>query len=159
MQEMQDRSRAKNIPWRRKWQLTLVFLLGKSKGQRSLTVVHGVTKSQTQLKQMSRQAWFLWRKLFFHRRTTWQSPMWGTHLNVTFIQVNKSGANSLLKYALTRQPWLLEMLESNNWAKFLNIFYFLTNIYVVLITLIHAKYDNKNFTNVHSFYMHNSPGK
>ena len=37
-----------------------------------------------------------------------------THLNVTFIQVNKAGANSLLKYALTRQPWLPEMLESNN---------------------------------------------
>ena len=33
-------------PWRRKWQLTPVFLPGKFHGQRSL-VVHGVAKSQT----------------------------------------------------------------------------------------------------------------
>ena len=40
----------KKIPWRRKWQLTPVFLPGKSHGQRSLAgSVHGVTKSQTWL--------------------------------------------------------------------------------------------------------------
>ena len=40
----------RKIPWRRKWQPTPVFLLGKFHGQRSLGVtVHGVTKSQTQL--------------------------------------------------------------------------------------------------------------
>ena len=34
------------MPWRRKWQLTPVFLPGKSHGQRSLVVtVHGVAKS------------------------------------------------------------------------------------------------------------------
>jgi len=33
------------IPWRRKWQPTPVFLLGKSCGQRSWqATVHGVTK-------------------------------------------------------------------------------------------------------------------
>ena len=39
------------IPWRRKWQLAPVFLLGKSHGQRSLggATVHGVAKSWTQL--------------------------------------------------------------------------------------------------------------
>ena len=42
------------IPWRRKWQPTPVFLPGKSHGQRSLAgYVHGVTKSQTRLKQLS----------------------------------------------------------------------------------------------------------
>ena len=37
--------------WRRKWQPTPVFLPGKFHGQRSLAgyLVHGVTKSQTQL--------------------------------------------------------------------------------------------------------------
>ena len=36
------------IPWRRKWQPTLVFLPGKSPGQGSLmATVHGVTKSWT----------------------------------------------------------------------------------------------------------------
>ena len=41
-------------PWRRKWQPTPVFLPGKSHGQRSLrATVHGVTQSQTQLKQLS----------------------------------------------------------------------------------------------------------
>ena len=37
------------IPWRRKWQLTSVFLSGKFHGQRSLAsyLVHGATESQT----------------------------------------------------------------------------------------------------------------
>ena len=36
------------IPWKRAWQLTPVFLPGKSHGQRSLVgyTVHGVTKSR-----------------------------------------------------------------------------------------------------------------
>ena len=42
------------IPWRRKWQPTLVFLPEKSHGQRSLVgMVHGVKKSQTE--QLSTQ--------------------------------------------------------------------------------------------------------
>ena len=41
------------IPWRRTWQPTWVFLLGESHGQRSLAaIVHRVTQSQTQLKQL-----------------------------------------------------------------------------------------------------------
>ena len=36
------------IPWRRKWQLTPVFLPGKFHGQRNL-VAQGVAKSQTRL--------------------------------------------------------------------------------------------------------------
>ena len=35
------------IPWRRKWQLTPVFLSGKPHGQRA--TVHGVAKSRTRL--------------------------------------------------------------------------------------------------------------
>ena len=40
------------IPWRRNWQPTLVSLPGELHGQRSLMgyTVHGVSKSQTQLK-------------------------------------------------------------------------------------------------------------
>ena len=35
----------RKIPWRRKWQPTLVFLPGKSHGQKSLgATVHGVTE-------------------------------------------------------------------------------------------------------------------
>ena len=42
------------IPWRRAWQPTPVFLPGESHGQRSpVAMVHGVTKSQTWLKQLS----------------------------------------------------------------------------------------------------------
>ena len=39
------------ISWKRKWQPTLVFLLGKSHGQRNLVgyTLHGVAKSRTQL--------------------------------------------------------------------------------------------------------------
>ena len=38
----------RKIPWRRKWQLTSVFLPGKSYGQRSLAAtVHEITKSWT----------------------------------------------------------------------------------------------------------------
>ena len=41
-------SRVRNIPQRRKWQLTPGFLPGKSHGQRSLmATVQGVTNSQT----------------------------------------------------------------------------------------------------------------
>ena len=45
----------RKIPWRREWQPTLVFLPGKSHGQRSLEgyTVHGIAKSWTQLKQLS----------------------------------------------------------------------------------------------------------
>ena len=38
---------ARKIPWRRKWQTTPVFFLGKSHGQRSLagySTAHGVIK-------------------------------------------------------------------------------------------------------------------
>ena len=44
-------------PWRKAWQLTPVFLLGESHGQRSPTLglrSVGVTKSQTQLKHLTR---------------------------------------------------------------------------------------------------------
>ena len=42
------------ISWRREWQSTSVFLLRESHGQRSLgATVHGIPKSQTQLKQLS----------------------------------------------------------------------------------------------------------
>ena len=46
MQETQVHSMGHEILWRREWQPTLVFLPGKSHGQKSLAV-HGVTKSQT----------------------------------------------------------------------------------------------------------------
>ena len=40
----------RTIPWRRAWQPTPVFLLGKSYGQRTWwAIVHGVAKSQTRL--------------------------------------------------------------------------------------------------------------
>ena len=44
------------IPWRRKWLPTLVFLPGKSHGQKSLVGVHGVAKCWTQLKPFSMHA-------------------------------------------------------------------------------------------------------
>ena len=44
MQETQVDLWVGKIPWRRKWQLTPVFLPGKSHGQRA--TVHGVTKIQ-----------------------------------------------------------------------------------------------------------------
>ena len=42
----------RNIPWRRKWQPTLIFLSGESHGQRSLAgyIAHRVAQSWTQLK-------------------------------------------------------------------------------------------------------------
>ena len=50
------------IPWRGKWQTTPVFLPDKLHGQRSLvdSLVHGVTKSQTQLRE--RVDGRFWRK-------------------------------------------------------------------------------------------------
>ena len=45
----------KSPPWRRNWQATPVFMPGESHRQSSLMgyTVHGVTKSWTQLKQLS----------------------------------------------------------------------------------------------------------
>ena len=40
MQEMQVQSQVGKIPWRKKWQPTPVFLLGKSHGQRRLAGYH-----------------------------------------------------------------------------------------------------------------------
>ena len=48
MQETWVQSLGQEIPWRRKWQPTPVFVPGKSHRQRSLAV-HGVAKSQTRL--------------------------------------------------------------------------------------------------------------
>ena len=46
------------FPWRRAWQPTPVFLLGKSHEQRSWqTLVHEVTKSQTQLNLLNMHAY------------------------------------------------------------------------------------------------------
>ena len=48
--ETQVQSFGGEITWRRKWLPTLIFLSGKSYGQKSLVaIVHGVSKSWTQL--------------------------------------------------------------------------------------------------------------
>ena len=54
MWETQVRSLVWEIPWRRKWQPTSVFLAAKSHGQKSLvgynpSTLHGVTNSWIQL--------------------------------------------------------------------------------------------------------------
>ena len=50
-QEIQVPSLGGKIPWRRKWQLTPVFLPGNSMDRGAWwATVHGVTKSQTQLR-------------------------------------------------------------------------------------------------------------
>ena len=58
MQEMYRRPGfnpwVRKIPWRKKWQPTLVFLPGESQGQMSL---HGVAKSQTQLSTHNTRTW------------------------------------------------------------------------------------------------------
>ena len=50
------------IPWRRKWQPTPVFLLGKSHGQRGTwwATVHGVTKYQTWFSTNNNSLLFMW---------------------------------------------------------------------------------------------------
>ena len=54
MQEMQVQSLGQEIPWRRKWQPTPVFLPEKSHGQISLaTTVHGVIKESDMTEQLS----------------------------------------------------------------------------------------------------------
>ena len=44
------------IPWRRAWQPPPVFLPGESHGQRSLVIVHRVTRSRTWLKWLNKHA-------------------------------------------------------------------------------------------------------
>ena len=58
------------ISWRRAWQPTPVFLLGKSHGQRSLMVYSlWITKSQTRLKWFSMHAMFQQRYLMVWHKT------------------------------------------------------------------------------------------
>ena len=55
--------RVGKIPWRRAWLPTPVFLPGQSYGQKSLAAtVHRVTKSRTQLKQLSMHSCLLMGK-------------------------------------------------------------------------------------------------
>ena len=57
------------IPYRRAWQPTPVFLLGKSHGQRSLVdLVHGVSHGQTTKKQLSK-AQHHFRKKMHHEQS------------------------------------------------------------------------------------------
>ena len=53
------------IPWRRRWQLTPIFLPGKSHGQRSLAgyIVNGITKSQTGLSDWAQHSMLRLEKL------------------------------------------------------------------------------------------------
>ena len=55
LQETQVCSLVGTIPWRRKWQATLVFLPGESQGQRGAwrAGVHSVTKSWPRLKRLT----------------------------------------------------------------------------------------------------------
>ena len=65
MQEMHICFPGWEIPWRREWQPTLVFLPGESHGQKSLGApVHKVTKSRTRLKQLSMHTYLLSQFLF-----------------------------------------------------------------------------------------------
>ena len=51
---LETHSQVRKIPWRRKCLPTPVFMPGEFHGQKSLVgIVHGITKSQTQLKQLS----------------------------------------------------------------------------------------------------------
>ena len=77
------------IPWRRAWESTPVFLPGESHGQRSLAGYSPwVTKSQTQLKQLSRHTHSIiciYRSLFIqmHMKSIWLLPSLGTHKATT----------------------------------------------------------------------------
>ena len=53
MQETRVQSLGPEIPWRRKWQPNPVLLPRKSHGWRSLVYIHGVTKSQKQLSDLT----------------------------------------------------------------------------------------------------------
>ena len=63
------------IPWRRAWPPTPVFLPGEFPGQRSLSgyIVHGVAKSQTRRKQLTRRYVLDVTSFAFHRKSTSKS--------------------------------------------------------------------------------------
>ena len=100
------RDMGQDIPWRRAWQPTPVFLPGESHGQRSLMTAHRVTKSQTRLKQLgmhpskalmpvvyfpslSQRAdlYLLYPSdLFWHIMKNWQNPVSGISWTVQWIR-------------------------------------------------------------------------
>ena len=63
MQETQVQSLGQEIPWRRKWQPTLAFLLGKSHGQRSLTGYSPWGRKTVRHDLMTKQQWYNFQKV------------------------------------------------------------------------------------------------
>ena len=69
MQEMWVRSLSQEHPWRKKWQPTPVFLLGKYHGQRNLAgYSHGIAKHRTQLSN--------WTHTHTHTPLNTSVPFW-----------------------------------------------------------------------------------
>ena len=57
MQETQVQFLLRNIPWRRKWQATLVFLPGESHGQRSYSPLGHKERDTTEHSILGRHYW------------------------------------------------------------------------------------------------------
>ena len=104
----------RKIPWRRKWQLTPIFLLGKSQGQRSLV---GSSpwgpKSQTQL---SNRTWTCRVSHSYTQVTLWQAARKG-HLVAPFDWgAEESNLQSLfLEQKKAHQPLLLALEGIARW--------------------------------------------
>ena len=106
------------IPWSRKWQPTLVFLPGKSHGQRSLVdTVHGVVWSWTRLKRLSRHAhttsprntcqWnqllpVEWKKLFsVPFKPPWLDVLYEQHRGTLLCHLNANVSQLLIPTTVT----------------------------------------------------------
>ena len=89
MQETQVPSLVGKVPWITKWQPTPVFLPGKSSGQRSLTIVHGVEESDM-------TEWLTTTTKIYKMFHTYESKVWGKW-NWDRVQFSRSVVSSSLQ--------------------------------------------------------------
>ena len=104
----------RKILWRRAWQPTPVLLTGESHGQRSLrATVHGITKSQTRLKQLSTHTFHCSMKSSGRSKR----PRAETRECATAVvqamqtRVKLLGSTSLHSYPLTQHSYFLSKLK------------------------------------------------
>ena len=130
------------MPWRRAWQTTPVFLPGECHEQRIRgPTVHGVTKSQTQLKRLRTQAKYIILLPFHHM----------TKMNLLAI-LQSSFSHSLLSllllntvsskdHALKLPPGWLKASHIEYWTFFCFLSFYYLLIYLTVLALSYGMGD------------------
>ena len=105
------------LHWRRKWQPTPVFLPGESQGQGSLVgCCHGVTQSQTRLKQLSSSSSLL---STIQKGLEWALHNWQISLQGNILFPPKDSIKFCLLWMRGwKERWLRNIFVFLNWLSY-----------------------------------------